>query len=378
MDGQANPVRCRATLVDGRLARPDLLVIGATSRDAGKTELVCRLIRRHATSSTVVGLKITTVDGTHDHCPHGGDGCGVCTSLDRPWVVSREHDHESPKDSCRMLASGAHRVYWLRVLRSELAGGAGDVMARLPAGSVGVCESTSLRHVVEPGLFLLVRTARNSRAKPSARAVAHLAERVVVSDGRSFDLDLDRISVVDGQWALRREAYAFVVEGADGRSRADRDAALRRTRTSLEAQFDRVFIGPETTPRGGVSPVTPDASPDPAGGWCLVTPPAAGGVPPGLVNAMFRRRTEVDAVVAVTRPDDRHVGLVICRPGLVQDVITAVAKGRRAIAALGDRWAVRELHHDQPGSGGGFDRLPASARLASASVSAKRRGAEAP
>jgi hypothetical protein len=312
--------------LDGRPHRPELLVIGATSRNSGKTELACRLIERHAASVPVVGLKVTTVERTDGHCPHGGEGCGICSSLTQPWILSREVDPESPKDTCRMLASGARDVYWLRALRSELSGGIADLLARIPSGWVAVCESTSLREVVEPGLFLLVRAAGSDRAKPSARAVAHLAEQVVVSDGRSFDFDLDRISVVDGQWVLRREACAVVIDDA---RRAD---AVRRTRESLEPQFDRVVVGPG-----------PAATSDPEETWCLVTPPVAGGVPPGLVNAMFRRRAEVDVVVAGTRSEGRDVRLALCRRRLLPEVIAGLDQGPGAVAALVDRCTIREL-----------------------------------
>jgi hypothetical protein len=328
--------------VDDRLDRPDLLVIGATGRNVGKTELACRLIRRLAGATPVVGLKVTTVERDDGRCPHGDGGCRACASLGEPWAVSRETDPEAPKDTSRLLASGARRVYWLRVLRSEMAGGAAELLSRLPPGWVAVCESNGLVGVVEPGLFLLVRAAGSTRAKPSAVAVAHLADRVVVSDGRSFDLDLDRVSVVDGQWALRRDAWAVVVDGADGRREADRTVALRRTRASLEPQFDRVVVvpGPAVRSVSGEPATAPPGLPD---AWCLVTPAVAAGVPPGLVNAMFRRRAEADVVLATTRSEDREVDLALCRLELLDEVTAAVAGGSGAGAALGARCAVTAL-----------------------------------
>ncbi|HSL16619.1 MAG TPA: hypothetical protein VLB51_01815 [Methylomirabilota bacterium] len=365
-----------ALTVDGRLDRPDLLIVGGTSRHSGKTERAGRLNGRHAPSMPVVGLKVTTVDRSDGHCPHGGDGCGVCSTLEAPWIVSRELDRSSAKDSCRLLAGGAHRVYWLRVLRSELAEGAADLVTRVPPGWVGVGESSSLVSVVEPGLFLLVRAAGSTRAKPSARAVAHLADRVVVSDGRSFDLDLDRISVVAGQWALRREACAVVIGGADDRPGADRDAALRRTVTSLVAQFDRVVVRPETADRSDLAGAAA-ALPDLPDTWCLVTKPVAGGISPGLVNAMFRRRAGIDVVVAVTRSEGRNVDLALCRRELVAEVVAALGRGVGAAAALGDRCAVRELRPEAPGSEAGIGRLPVTVQTGSAADPACRRGAGA-
>jgi len=330
--------------------RPDLLVIGAAGRNCGKTELASRLIRRHASSSPVVGLKVTTVERADGSCPRGGAGCGVCSSLTVPWVVSREDDCESPKDTCRLLASGARQVYWLRVLRSELAAGAADLLRHVPSGWLGVCESNSLVSVVEPGLFLQVRTAGNTRAKRSAQAVAHLADWEVASDGRSFDLDLDSICVVDGQWALRRDACAVVVDDAEGRVETDRTVALRGTRASLEPQFARVVVGPRTGDRSAVSWLA-TVSPDPPHEWFFVAPATAAGVPAGLVNAMFRRRVGVDVVVAVTRSHGQEVSVALCSRGLLQAVIAALGRGAGAVAALTGRCTVRELRCGAAGSG---------------------------
>lgn len=339
---------------DVRPTRPDLLVVGGTGRNSGKTELVCRIIRLHAASKPVVGLKVTTVERTDGHCPHGGGGCGACSSLTRPWIVTREFNPQSPKDTCRMLASGARSVYWLRALRSELAGGAADLLAHLRPGWVGVCESTSLRQLVEPGLFLLVRDAGSDGAKPSARAVSHLADRVVESDGHSFDLELDRISVIDRQWVLRREASAVVIGDQEGFSEADHGAALLRTRASLEPQFDRVMFGSRDLAQGQVQ-VPPTELSGPPGEWCLVTPPLANGVPPGLVNALFRSRAGADAVVTATRPGPREGCLALCRRALLPEVIAALGWGAGAVRALSDRCKVRELRWEETGSDAGSE-----------------------
>jgi hypothetical protein len=361
LDDMQPPVPDGAHAEAVRPLRPDLLMVGGTGRNSGKTELVCRLIGRFAGSTPVVGLKVTSVDRTDGSCPHNGEGCGVCSSLTRPWIVTREMNRESPKDTCRMLASGAHRVYWLRALRSELADGVADLLTNVPAGWPTVCESTSLRQVVEPGLFLMVRGAHSNGAKPSARVVAHLADRVVVSDGRSFDLDLDRISVVGGHWVLRREACAVVVVGDEGRSEADRAAALQRTRASLEPQFDRVLVASGGLAQG----LDRLSSPEPSGpheAWCLVAPPLADGVPPALVNALFRRRSGVDVVVAATRAGRREVCLALCRRPLLPRVIAAHAAGARSVGALGDRLRLRALQWGAAGSTTGPEQVPVTLR----------------
>lgn len=282
-----------------RLFRPGMLMIGATGRNAGKTELLCQVIRAHAARVPIAALKVTPVARADAGCPHGGEGCGACSSLDEPWCVTPELDAASGKDTSQLLRAGAREAWWLRVREEALADAAADLLSRVPAGWVSVCESNRLRRVVEPGLFLLVRSEGESIAKPSARSVADLADRVVVSDGTSFDLDLERISVLDGQWALRRDACAVVVDDASLEGGAS-PPATEPVDASLRAQFTQVeAVGvPASRDDGrGLLTVLAEALRRSSHDWCLVAPRHGGAVPAGLVNALFHRRDGVEAVV---------------------------------------------------------------------------------
>ena len=97
---------------------PGMLLIGSSGRNVGKTELACRIISRFAGRSDIVGIKVTTIARKSDTCPRGGAGCGVCSSLTGQYCITEENDRASCKDTSKLLAAGARRVYWLRVLIS--------------------------------------------------------------------------------------------------------------------------------------------------------------------------------------------------------------------------------------------------------------------
>ncbi len=353
------------SFLDGRFFRPDLLMIGAGGRNTGKTELACRLIARHAPSTPLVAMKVTTVERADGDCPRGGTGCGVCTSLGEPWCLTREERADSPKDTSRLLASGARQVHWLRVLTTALDDGAAALLATVEPGWVSVCESNSLRQVVEPGLFLQVRGASGGQLKPTARAVAHLADRVVVSDGRTFDLPLERISLLAGQWALRREACAVVVADDSERAAAAGAAPVQRLVDALRAQFSQILISttsPERHAFLGLPMIPPVAADDGRGGgavllalagalphaqhdWCLVTSITRPGLPAGTVNALFHRTGQADAVVAVARSQGQPPPLGLYHRRVLPAVEAALCAGGGA-AALADHCTVRELALD--------------------------------
>ena len=181
---------------------PGMLMIGAGGRNVGKTELACALIREFGRESPVIGVKVTTIRERDGTCPRGGEGCGVCASLKGDFCLTEEGDGHPAKDTVRMLAAGAARVLWLRVLRESIEAGARALVGSIGRDAVTVCESNSLRHVVEPGLFLLVRDKRSPRLKPSAAEVAALADRVVTFDGRKLDLNPDEVLLKGRRWAL--------------------------------------------------------------------------------------------------------------------------------------------------------------------------------
>jgi len=180
-----------------------MLMIGSAGANAGKTELACAVLRKFSRlDQAIVGIKVTTINEKDGQCPRGGEGCGACSSLDGVYLITEETDPDSGKDTSRLLAAGASRVYWLRILRKHIDEGFAALLDVLGPDAISICESNSLRHVVEPGLFL-VAVRKDARTwKPSAMEVRKFADRIIVSDGSSFDLDIDRIKLKNSRWLL--------------------------------------------------------------------------------------------------------------------------------------------------------------------------------
>ncbi len=181
-----------------------MLMIGSAGANVGKTELACAILRKFSRlGEHIVGIKVTTINEKDGQCPRGGEGCGVCSSLEGVYMITQETDLASDKDTARLLAAGANRVYWLRVLRAHLEEGFAALLDTVGSDATSVCESNSLRQVVEPGLFFLAERKDTKAWKPSALEVKNYADKIVVSDGSSFDFDIDRIALENGKWLLR-------------------------------------------------------------------------------------------------------------------------------------------------------------------------------
>ena len=127
---------------------PSMIMIGAGDRNAGKTEFVCSLIRKFCSRHNIVGIKVTTIEQANGGCPRGEPDCGVCATLKGSFCIIEETDSQSDKDTCRMLASGAGRVFWLRALKAHLEEGISALQDVIGDDAILICESNSLRQVV--------------------------------------------------------------------------------------------------------------------------------------------------------------------------------------------------------------------------------------
>jgi len=195
----------------------NMLMIGSSGSNVGKTELACALLRSFGGDRRIVGVKVTTVASKDGPCPRGGQGCGVCSSMDGAYKITRELARSSGKDTGKLLVAGADEVYWLRVVRAHLREGLVALLDTIGRDTAVICESNSLRQVVKPGLFLIVENGDRRPWKPSAQQVRHHADGIVHSNGSHFGLDLKRIQLAGTRWLLRENASAIVLAGGHSR-----------------------------------------------------------------------------------------------------------------------------------------------------------------
>ncbi len=207
----------------------NMIMIGATGRNTGKTEMACRLIKKFISSHTVIGLKVTTVKETEGKCHGGDEHCGDYSSLKANYSLTEEVSDNPQKDTGKMLASGAHEVYWLEVKKECLTEGIEAFLKRVNNGpdKIIICESNSLRTVVEPGLFLINQNVSESSIKPSCHDVLGHHDYMIHFDSEKFvfDIDADDINYADKRWSVREKATAIVLAGGQS-SRMGVDKSL--------------------------------------------------------------------------------------------------------------------------------------------------------
>ena len=188
---------------------PQMLMIGSTGRNSGKTTLAVEAIKRFKSTYPIIGLKVTSVEASGDECPRGGMGCGACSNLSGHFELKEELNRDCVKDTSQLLVSGCDKVYWLKVLRTHLDYAIKEFLEKVPAGAVVVCESNSLRHVVKPGAFVMLDNEKDI-AKDTAKSVMDMVDAVISKDIRDcVEQVLDAISVLEEKKGLRIKYETF-------------------------------------------------------------------------------------------------------------------------------------------------------------------------
>jgi len=302
-------------------------MIGSADRNVGKTLLACELIRRHAPTQAIIAVKITTIKEESGTCPRGGDGCGVCGTLQGNFSLTEFHDGPQNKDTSRLLKAGASKVFWLRVHDAHLVEGVEALLTQIPAGQPSIWESNSARLALEPGAFLILREKGSDKIKESCLRVLNQADRVLDFDGTSWALSPERISFSSGQWWIRQKATAIVLAGGkSSRMGQDKNFLPVKGRPMIEhivnqlaPWFDDVLIGANEPAKFNFLQrrVIPDREPDM-------------GPLMGLSSCLSKSSTELNFVTACDIPRiDPHFLMQMIQAAEDYDIVMPLSPDRR-------------------------------------------------
>lgn len=183
-----------------------MLLIGSTGRNSGKTTLAASLIRKWKDDLSIIALKITTIEHKNGCCPRGGEGCGACTDMKGDFELIEEVNPNINKDTSLLLSAGADKVFWLKCLSDNLEKGIEYFMSKISKDALIICESNRLRNVVLPGSFVMIKNIHNDYIKKSAYEVMDKAD---------FILENDFINMIDdfiNKVIIEKDASSIIVK----------------------------------------------------------------------------------------------------------------------------------------------------------------------
>jgi len=350
---------------------PGMLMVGSAGANVGKTKLACALIRKFSKSRPIIGIKVTTIKAKDGQCPRGGQGCRVCSSLEGDYCITEEIDSNCDKDTARLLAAGAGRVFWLRVMKTHLKEGLTALLDTIGSDAVSICESNSLRRVVEPGLFLMVKGRGLKVWKTSARETGRYADRIVMSDGNGFDFDLDQIKLADAKWTMPEKATAIIMAGGEScRMGTEKSMRLVKGRPMIEhiceqlrGYFEQILISANEVDRYAFLgfEIIPDRIPGqgPLMGIASALEASANGlnfvvacdipyIDLAYVRKMLAEAKGIDVVIPTTGDEKYEPLFAVYRKSALEAINEVLLSGGRKISDIFSRCRVKYIKLDAP------------------------------
>lgn len=184
------------------IVQSNILIIGSSGRNIGKTEFVCRIIEKHSEQNEIYGIKVIPLKKEEEKCHRGSDGCGLCDSLEGEFDIIEEREFDSSKDTSRMLKAGAKKVFLLIADIKFLEKGISSVLKLIPEKAFVVIESNSIRKVIKPGLFIVIKNFINVPVKPSCAEIVEFADKIVTFNNMNWDFDPEKIRIENRYWII--------------------------------------------------------------------------------------------------------------------------------------------------------------------------------
>ena len=100
-----------------------------------------------------------------------------------------------------MLAAGAEKVLWLRVLEDKIESAIDRLVEKLPKGVCIVCESNSARLHIKPSQFVVLKEQGVDTIKPGCQKVIELAGKIIEFYGNGWDLAPGQFEFKAGKWS---------------------------------------------------------------------------------------------------------------------------------------------------------------------------------
>jgi len=176
---------------------PDLLLIGGSSRNVGKTTLILHYIQKFKDIFPIIGLKVTSIY-PNDETLHGYHK----NSLAKNYEIFKEDTYDGIKDTSKMLLAGAKDVYYIRTLDQFISEAFLKFSENISTETKIICESVSLRKYIQPGLFILIQHSKPHQMKSSYTELKPLADLIITSNGNNFDFDTDHIGYFNERWRI--------------------------------------------------------------------------------------------------------------------------------------------------------------------------------
>ena len=177
----------------------NMIVVGGTGRNIGKTTLVEKLIERLSPAYPITAVKMANIKPGNEHF-HGHD-VTVFTDKIR---IEKEIRSDGNKDSMRFLKAGAVTSWYIQTEDAFLPETFPEIHRVIKEAKWVICESNSLRNFIRPALFIMVEGKMNQPDRKENPELIKMADVVVKAlNTMQFNALARAIEIKDEKFILK-------------------------------------------------------------------------------------------------------------------------------------------------------------------------------
>jgi molybdopterin-guanine dinucleotide biosynthesis protein len=212
-----------------RRDRPGIIAVGGFGSDAGKTTLVCELLRAVPSAEA-----IKTTRGHYRSCGKDPHACCVSPLLGAEPLVrtGRTQTYVAGKDTGRYWEAGASNVHWVIATDEQVEEGFRRALGRV-ASPLVVVEGNSFLKYFSADFVVMVASADAPKMKTTARQVVGRASAFYLTSAAGEVGEEGMARFVE---SLRRSGHAAMLERAPVYTRRTLAELLGRVSETLGAE----------------------------------------------------------------------------------------------------------------------------------------------
>lgn len=210
-----------------------IVAVGGFTSNAGKTTLVCELLRVFPGWEAV---KLTR--GHYRSCGKDPHACCVSHLLgDEPLVRSgREATYAAGKDTGRYWDAGAANVHWVIATDAQVERGIRQALDRVQSSGV-LIEGNSFLKFIEADFTILAARADGDKIKPTARRALTKAQAIYLFEEGAGRATRDRFA----QW-LHGASHGALISSLPTYTHAEFSLLVESLRDGLSSSGSAVII----------------------------------------------------------------------------------------------------------------------------------------
>ncbi len=166
-----------------------LLIIGGSSKKAGKTSMAIKIIEKYAAIWPLVALKIASYDE-------------FFKNTGKKYQTFTQKDPDINNDSGLMLNAGAQHAIYIKTDIRYLSDVFFDIYKQYSPNHYFICESNTLVQFIKPGLFIFMNDDQKEPASKKPNPLAEDSRAIEIKKSQINDC-VDSIQICNGSWSIK-------------------------------------------------------------------------------------------------------------------------------------------------------------------------------